>query len=75
MFMKTQIQIAEEVGVTQQAISAYVKGLARPKYKILKRLLIAVPGSTVELWMEGTPDEIQAAMNSEPACDDTEAAA
>ncbi len=62
--MKTQTQIAAEVGVTQQAISAYVNGIARPKYKVMQRLLIAVPGSTPQLWMEGGPGEIQSAIDA-----------
>jgi transcriptional regulator with XRE-family HTH domain len=58
----SQTQLAAIVGVTPAAISRFKSGQIRPSYAVAKRLAEAT-GSTVGLWMEGTPKEIAAVLN------------
>lgn len=60
----TQQQIAGLACASQSLISAMVTGRRRPSWRMAKRLIQAVPGTTVELWMEGSPEEIRAAIKN-----------
>lgn len=64
----TQKQLAEKLGVTQQAVSAWLRGAARPDHRRMLRLeeLLSVP---VSAWDEAAADDESGAL---PA-DDTEA--
>lgn len=58
----TQTKIANEAGISQQMVSAILRGCARPSWKTAKRLVQVIPGTTIDIWMEGTADEIRAAI-------------
>jgi len=64
----TQEKIAKNAGVTQQFVSQCINGLARPRWATAK-LMAAASGTTPDLWLDGTPEQIQAALNG----DDTSA--
>jgi len=58
---KTITKIAEESGVTQGFLSNVLAGRRRPHYKKAK-IIARVTGTTVDLWMEGSPEQMQAAI-------------
>lgn len=60
----TQKTIANMVNVTQPYINRLVTCKKRPSWKMAKKLSSAVPGTTPILWLEGTPDEIRAAIKN-----------
>ncbi|KKN75040.1 hypothetical protein LCGC14_0384140 [marine sediment metagenome] len=57
----TQKRLAKAAGVTQGMISKFLNGQRRPRWFRAKKLA-AITGTAPELWMEGSPDEIQAAV-------------
>ncbi|MDX9788865.1 MAG: helix-turn-helix domain-containing protein [Desulfobacterales bacterium] len=62
--MKRQINIAKETGLHPSTLSNVINGRRRPSWKLAKRLCQAVPGTTPELWLEGAPEQIRAAIES-----------
>lgn len=60
-------QIASKAEVSDSFVSRLLKGKKRPSWPTAKRLVKAVPGTTVDLWMDGTPDEIKAAIDAAAA--------
>jgi len=59
--MKKQKEIAAAAGVSIQAVSNILTGRRRPSWKTSKRLAAAT-NTTPELWLDGTPEEIKAAI-------------
>ena len=57
----TQRKLAKEAGVTQQMISQILSGKARPSWKTAKRLAKATSSPPI-LWMEGSPEQLKAAV-------------
>jgi len=71
--MNKQIEISRAANISQSALSNILNGRRTPSWKAAKRLSLAVPGTTPELWIEGTPEEIRAALenkSTEPARED-----
>ncbi|WP_076750479.1 helix-turn-helix transcriptional regulator [Desulfatitalea tepidiphila] len=60
--MKTQNQVAQAAGTTQPYISNILNGRRRPSWKLAKRLA-QVTCTEPQLWLDGTPDEIRAALS------------
>lgn len=54
----TQSYIANRLGVSLTFINRLVNGSKRPNWKRAKELS-KITGSSPELWLEGTPDEIK----------------
>lgn len=69
--MKTQSQIAELAKVSPGAISNILNGRRRPSWTMAKRLAGAT-GTTPELWLDGSPDEIRQKMGNNKNEDDNE---
>ena len=59
----TQIELAKALKVSPTYINYLVNTVKRPNWKRAKQLS-KITGSTPELWLEGTPDEIKAALNN-----------
>jgi transcriptional regulator with XRE-family HTH domain len=57
-----QTQIAKLIGISQPYLSEILGGKKRPSWKTAKRLAEAT-GTAPVLWMDGTPDEIKAALS------------
>jgi transcriptional regulator with XRE-family HTH domain len=57
----TQTYIANKAGVSQQLVSAIIRGKARPSWKTAK-LLARATDTTPELWLDGSSDQIKAAV-------------
>lgn len=60
----TQKTIASRVKTSPTYINKLVKTKSRPNWKMAKKLTIAVPGTSPVLWLEGTSDEIKAAIKN-----------
>lgn len=58
---KTITQIAKEIGVSQGFLSNILAGRRRPRYSKAK-VIASLTGTTVDLWMEGSPDQIRQAI-------------
>ena len=56
-------QIAREIGVTPQYVSQVAKARKRPNWKRAKQLA-SVTGTTPELWLDGTAEQIKDALKS-----------
>jgi len=61
--MKTDVEIAKKANVSQSAFSNILSTRRRPSWKVAKRLAETTCTSP-ELWLEGTPKEIRAAVES-----------
>jgi transcriptional regulator with XRE-family HTH domain len=61
--MNKQLQknVAKKVGISPAFISMIMSGQRRPSWNKAKKLAEAT-GTKVDLWMEGSPDEIRAAV-------------
>jgi len=59
----TQTQIANRAGVSVAMVNKIFLGHRRPSWKTAKRLAQET-GTTPELWLEGTPAQIRAAIES-----------
>jgi transcriptional regulator with XRE-family HTH domain len=57
-----QNYIALKAGISPPYVSLIINGKKRPTWSTAKKLSIAVPGTNPELWLEGSPDEIRAAL-------------
>jgi DNA-binding XRE family transcriptional regulator len=68
----TQTKLSKLSQISQPMISAICNGKARPSWKLAKRLIQAVPGTTIELWMEGTPEHIREAISNARQPEQTE---
>ena len=63
--MKTNItKIAIEAGISQGFLSNIICGRRRPHYKIAKKLA-AITKTSVELWLEGTENELKSAIKNQ----------
>ena len=58
----TQTQLAAATEVSQAFISLLLSGKSRPSWRVAKRLSAAT-GTAPELWLEGTPEQIKAALD------------
>lgn len=67
--MKTQTEIAIASGVTQQFVSRILMGLSRPSWPVAKRLAEAT-GTDPVTWIEGTAEEIKAAVTKKDKNDE-----
>ena len=77
VFMRKQIEIAKTAKVSQGALSNIMNGRRRPSWPASKRLAAAT-GTAPEIWLEGTPEEIRAAIDNnsvENGCNDRELSA
>ena len=54
---------AKELGISQGFLSNILAGRRRPHYRRAKELARR-SGTTIELWMEGTPEQIRAAVHA-----------
>ncbi|HBA84901.1 MAG TPA: hypothetical protein DCZ95_12475 [Verrucomicrobia bacterium] len=63
----SQIELAKQVGVSSSFISQLVKGSKRPSWKRAKQLA-SVTCTSADLWLDGTPEQIKAALAGEKAC-------
>jgi len=61
----TYTEVAKRSGVTTAFVFQIANGMKRPSWKVTKRLVDAVPGTTIELWLDGTPAEIKAALGKD----------
>lgn len=59
----TQIYIAKKIGVSPTFINSLVKTEKRPSWKRAKQLA-EITGTDPVLWLEGSSDEIRAAIQS-----------
>lgn len=59
--MKRQKDLVEATGIHQATISNILTGHRRPSWGNAKKLAAAT-GTDVALWMEGTPEQIRAAV-------------
>ena len=66
--MGTQVEIAKRAGVAQPTIANIMSGRRRPSWKLAKKLAEAT-GTSPELWLDGTPDQIRCAVFSKGACE------
>jgi len=57
----TQAASAATIGITQSYYSKLINAKSRPSYRTAKRLEAAI-GVPLRIWMEGTAEEIQAAL-------------
>jgi len=57
-----QKDIAEKVGISKSYISQLLSGDRRPAWKMAKRLANCTCTS-IELWMEGSPEQIKSAIS------------
>jgi len=51
---------AKEIGISQGFFSNILAGRRRPHYRVGKDIA-RITGTSVDLWMEGSPEEIQKA--------------
>lgn len=58
----TQSYIAKRLGVSATFINRLVNGIKRPNWKRAKELS-KLTGSTPELWLDGTPEQIKNFLN------------
>lgn len=71
-----QKTIAKASGLSESYTSELINRKKRPSWQTAKRLIQAVPGTTIEIWMEGTPEEIREAIkNAQHSDTQSEAAA
>jgi transcriptional regulator with XRE-family HTH domain len=70
----TFTQIARKLDVSPQYVSQIIRNIQRPNWKRAKQLA-AITRTSPELWLEGTPDQIRAAIARKPDTADSEAAA
>jgi len=63
----SQNEIANSVGVSDAFISMLISGKKRPSWKKAK-MLAAFTGTKPELWLDGSPEEIKAALAGENTC-------
>lgn len=54
-------QTAKELGISQGFLSNILAGRRRPHYRKAKQLALR-SGIPVDLWMDGNPDDIRAAL-------------
>lgn len=65
--------VAEKAELSRSYISEIINGKKRvTKWPIAKRLCQAVPGTSPELWLDGTPEEIRAAIKNAGQIDPAE---
>ena len=50
--------------LTQAMVSFILTGERRPSWKLAKRLAMVVPGTTVEMWLEGDPEDLRSALKA-----------
>lgn len=60
-----QMDLADKAGISDGYLSLIISGLRRPSWHNAKALAKAT-GTTPELWLEGSPDEIRAAVEAAP---------
>ena len=48
--------------LTQSMVSQILTGRKRPRWPMAKKLAMVVPGTTVEMWMEGEPENLRTAL-------------
>jgi len=68
VIMKNQTQIAKESRISKGALSNIVRGRKRPSWKTAKRLARAT-GSTPEVWLDGSPEEMMEVINEQKSKD------
>lgn len=58
----TQQNIADAAGVSRAHIGHILNGIRRPSWRLAKTLA-AITGTDPVLWLEGTPEDIRAALS------------
>lgn len=57
-----QCEIAKKANISESFLSEILNGIKRPRWPKAK-ILAQITGTKTDLWMEGTPEQLQKAIN------------